>query len=429
MAQPSFDPCRQWLGIDAVDLGDPRRVLGLTAAETDPMVVLRAADARISRLKGLAPGPFAMARDALVRRVEESRETVLGEIARRQPAAAIGSRGFAMPPPPGGLPQPPSPAVLHSAETAEECISIRPVTNYRKSSSGANAVLGLLLVGLATTAGGLFWYQANGRLAGGPKPAQTARPEPTVAMPPAPEAVVDPAPPVPEPEPEQRAKPVLTKKTEATLEPVSVPAPVPAPVPEPSPEPVPQPTPAPDPRPAIPVDPLLRDAFAALQRQRFDAADEAIAAAAATAAADAPLLGRVAQWKLLATYARGFAGFREEALKTLASGQEFDVNGKKIGIVEIDAEKIVYRSAGRNRTVPRDRIPAGILLSIVTTWFDGRPANDLYLGAFHSTKAEPDLAKARAAWERAAAGGAAAAELMPLLEDPLILQAAEGSDQ
>ena len=115
MAQPSFDPCRQWLGIDAVDLGDPRRVLGLTAAETDPMVVLRAADARISRLKGLAPGPFAMARDALVRRVEESRETVLGEIARRQPAAPIGSRGFAMPPPPGGLPQPPSPAVLHSA--------------------------------------------------------------------------------------------------------------------------------------------------------------------------------------------------------------------------------------------------------------------------------------------------------------------------
>jgi hypothetical protein len=177
----------------------------------------------------------------------------------------------------------------------------------------------------------------------------------------------------------------------------------------------------------VSVDPILRQAFAAMQEQRFDAADKAIASAAA--AADQGLIDRVARWKLLAAYARGFAGHREEAMKTLKAGQEYDFNGKKIAIVEVDDTTIQYRFAGRNRSVPRDKIPAGMVLSIVTVWYDARPENDLYLGAYHATKAEPDLTKARAVWERAAGGGADPGELLPLLEDPLILEAEAGSDQ
>ncbi|NBT12315.1 MAG: hypothetical protein EBS56_01770, partial [Planctomycetia bacterium] len=106
MATNPFDPCRQWLGIDAVDLGDPHRVLGISPAEFDRLAVLRAAESRLAKLRGVPAGPFSRARDALIARVEEARETVLAQIAARTTAT------LSMPPPPGhAASRPPSTAV------------------------------------------------------------------------------------------------------------------------------------------------------------------------------------------------------------------------------------------------------------------------------------------------------------------------------
>jgi hypothetical protein len=124
---------------------------------------------------------------------------------------------------------------------------------------------------------------------------------------------------------------------------------------------------------------------------------------------------------VLAQYAREFTGFRSQALADVKPGNEFDVNGKKIAVVEIDDNKFIYRFLGKNKTTPRDKIPAGILMAIVTNWFDERPANHLFLGAYHATKPEPDLAKARDHWELAEKGGINAAPLLGLLEDPVLL--------
>ncbi|NBW96198.1 MAG: hypothetical protein EBR28_05610, partial [Planctomycetia bacterium] len=104
------------------------------------------------------------------------------------------------------------------------------------------------------------------------------------------------------------------------------------------------------------------------------------------------------------------------------AGDDIDVDGKKIAVVEIDSTKFIYRFAGRNRTTPRNRIPGGIVLAIVMNWFDEQPANDLYVGAYHATKSEPDLERAREAWERAAARGADASILLPLLDDPILAE-------
>ncbi|MFM9195924.1 MAG: hypothetical protein ACKOWG_09315, partial [Planctomycetia bacterium] len=99
-----FDPCKQWLGIDAVHLGNARLVLGVAAQESDPRIVIRAADARLNLLRAIAPGPFELARASLVKRVEEAREKVLAEIAAGPVRAAVPTvDGFAMPPPPGQL--------------------------------------------------------------------------------------------------------------------------------------------------------------------------------------------------------------------------------------------------------------------------------------------------------------------------------------
>ena len=71
---------------------------------------------------------------------------------------------------------------------------------------------------------------------------------------------------------------------------------------------------------------------------------------------------------------------------------------------------------------------SGIVLAIVEAWFDARPANHLYLGAWHATKPEPDLGRAREQWEAAEQGGIEAGPLLRLLDDPVLLAAVPGED-
>lgn len=182
-------------------------------------------------------------------------------------------------------------------------------------------------------------------------------------------------------------------------------------------------TPEPPAEDAKRIDELLRKISVALAQSDFEAA-AAAAKEAAAAAKTKPSRERVERWAELITFAEGFAGYRDQALATVKAGAEYDVDGKKVGVVEIDDDKFIYRYAGKNKTVSRDRIPGAILLTIVTTWFDAKAANDLFIGAYHATKDEPDLDKARAAWQQAEAGGADASLLLPLLDDP-ILQASQ----
>ncbi|MFM9195136.1 MAG: hypothetical protein ACKOWG_05240, partial [Planctomycetia bacterium] len=105
---------------------------------------------------------------------------------------------------------------------------------------------------------------------------------------------------------------------------------------------------------------------------------------------------------------------------------EYDVKDRRIAVVEVDDEVFTYHENGRNHTLSRAKLPAGIVLAIVTSWFDARPANDLYLGAYHFTKQEPDAGLAREHWEKAEAGGADAAALLPLLDDPVFTRATAG---
>lgn len=503
MSSAQFDPCRQWLGIDAVDLTNPRRVLGLLPSESDPLVVLRAADARLTVLKGIAPGPFDMARNALIKRVEEAREAVLAQVAATPKQQAPVGTSFTMPPPPGGsLPRAPAPPPIQSAgripnvpvvpavpfphgateaspwnERADAdhggSVSVKTRPVYRKQSSGAGTLL-LLLVGLGAAAGGLLWMkmradeqrkvasrevaaaergdqqksadedESERQMAGTKRTAAMRRPERDPNDTTSDDAVSTSVPPRREPMPVRRRP---------EPEPETTPEPEPAPEPEttPEPEPVPEPTDGPPvAEPAAPdetdspaplssepstpeetaaeINRLLAEVFAALQEQQFDAAQLAVKAADKKAAG--PAHKRVVSWDSLITYAKGFADYRSQALAAMRPGQEYEIDGKKIAVIEIDAEKFIYRRAGKNKTVSADKIPGGILMAIITEWFDNNPANNLYLGAYHATKAEPDLEKARASWQLANARGADASALLPLLDDPVLVKAAaDGEDQ
>ncbi len=469
-----FDPCRAWLGIDRADLADPFLVLGLAAGENDALRVLRAAESRLTRLKGLAAGEHHAAREALILRVEQAREAVLSRIAQGAPRAP----GYSMPPPPRQTRAADDATVVLSdapeAESAAEpVIRVRPPRPPRRRQSAAVWVS--ILAMLASVAAGAAFVWQQGRLDrqrqaaraaakaaerealgarpdadaaegtdrperdAGTRPAKPLRDDALVSSSPPPDRSTRPArPPTPRrdtPAPEAAPPAVAALGTAAPAadpamedmademadtEPMADTGEDPT---EPSPD---DPPPAADPAAgdASEVDDAVRGALAALREGDFDTADSVLASALEDAAA-IPAKRRVSDWQGLARYARDFAGFRDKAVGDVRSGNEFDVNGKKVAVVEIDEKKFVYRFQGRNRTCPRDRIPAGITFAIVSAWFDARPDNQLFLGAWHATKPEPDADKARACWERAEKGGLSAEPLLRLLDDPALAAEAD----
>ena len=471
-----LDPCRQWLGIDAVDLGNARLVLGVSPQEADPLVVLQAAEARLNLLRAISPGPFAMARAGLIKRVEEAREKLLAEIAAIPPRPQTGAAvAFAMPAPPSqraapaaavpmipqgqavvpGMPPivpaavPPVPPTVpggafHSDGGGVEAIAIR-TTVYRKKTPVAG--IALTVLALSALAGWLVYYTAygklkDGKLKGGKLNTAKSAERHTAHV----ETAADPV------RPPQKNSRRAGKDDDAPADPASDRAvstskpPSPRtertrpsrPKPEPEEEPMPaeqkpvamkgvlekpeEDKPADDP-PAEAManedsrlEATLAEALESLRRQEDDTVMQLLAVASKQADGD-EAKQRVASWKLLATYYRGFLDYREKALAAVKPGDEYDVKNQKVGVVEVDDEKFIYRTAGGNKTVPRDKIPAGIVLAIVMQWFDANPANDLYIGAYHLAKPEPDPEKAREHWEQALAAGADASGLLPLLDD------------
>ena len=490
-SEAPFDPCRQWLGIDAVDLGDARRVLGVKPDERDPVVVRRAAEARLSLLRQISPGPFERARAGLVTRVEESRDKLLAEIASAGAQAAPRVERFSMPPPPSSFagaapptplaaagpvapapwaptgaaaprvpppPPPPAPPPPVPGTPGGDQIRIRTAV-YRKETPVAGIIALMLL--LAGAAGGLAYYKiemdkkraaaatlkreiAKSTVEQPVAPAKPAKRDPVSNM-----TRVDGRTPVPPPGgksddpdedkpfavPDPDGKPMVKpgrpgrgmKGRDADGE-----ADAEAMKPDKKPEAKPEPRPAPKPEgptaeekaALAKLDEPLREALAALRDKDGDKAVEILKAAAGDFRAG-PAAARLRRWQQLAQYTKGFYGFRDKALAAVKTGNEFDVNNQKVAIVEADDDKIIYRSAGGNKTVARDKLPAGIVLAIVTNWFDKSAANHLYLGAYHLTKAETDVDRARGDFETATAGGADASELLPLLDDPLFQEKGE----
>lgn len=166
------------------------------------------------------------------------------------------------------------------------------------------------------------------------------------------------------------------------------------------------------------LDATLSEVLEAMRQQEDDTVKRLLEEASKQARGDEPRQ-RVAAWQQLAAYYKGFLEYRKKALAAVKPGDEYDVKNQKVGVVEVDDDTFVYRAAGGNKTVPRDKIPAGIVLAIVMQWFDDNPANDLYVGAYHLAKPEPDPQRAREHWEKALAAGADSSALIPLLDDPV----------
>ena len=411
-----LDPCKQWLGIDAVDLGNARLVLGVSPQEADPLVVLRAAEARLNLLRAISPGPFAMARAGLIKRVEEAREKLLAEIAAMPPRPQTGAAvAFAMPAPPSqraapaatvpmipqgqgvvpGMPPivpaavPPVPPTVpggafHSDGGGVEAIAIR-TTVYRKKTAVAG--IALTVLALSGLAGWLVYYTAYGKLkdeklkGGQPNTVKSAERH-TAQV----ETAADPV------RPPQKNSRRAGKDDDAPADPTSDRAVSTSKPPSPRTERTrpsrPKPEPAEEPMPAeqkpvaikgVPEKPeedkpadeppaeamakedsrleaTLAEALESLRRQEDDTVMQLLAVASKQAGGD-DAKQRVASWKLLATYYKGFLDYREKALSAVKPGDEYEVKNQKVGVVKwmTRSSSIVSLAATRRSPATRSR--------------------------------------------------------------------------
>jgi hypothetical protein len=471
----AFDPCREWLGIDAVDLGDPGHVLGLPPGCSDPAAISRAADARLHSLRAVTPGPFAKAHAALVARVEEARDTLLAAaFAGGKPAPSLEPQpSFAPPPTPlapaaprwVGADDAPSAAASRfgSAAPGEEPMlgpspgpTARRTVARSQSSSGAGGLLlasfALLAAAVAVLVFLMLRPDQSGAQVAVKKPASRATASPTADNGTKPAgaggstaAVVgDRDPGRDERDEERRRHEAEIQKQEAErrqrekeeqaqreaemaeqkavaareAEEASRRAEMAAKEGEQQAE---------QDRARIQemLDKALGDAFKALQRGEFDTADRAIKAADTHVGDDVEAATRIERWRLMATYAREFPKFREQAFAAANAGRDYEIDGKPFAIIEITPDLVVYRWDGENKRVPRDQLPPRVELAVVEGWFanDGRAANHLFLGTRWLCLDPPNPARARAEWRIAGDGGEQVAPLTALLDDPVIRRA------
>jgi cytoskeletal protein RodZ len=428
----AFDPCREWLGIDADDLTDPRRVLGLPPLGGDAVAIARAADARLESLRRVAPGAFVKAHAALISRVENARDTLLAEL----PAGEIDSSQEAVFPP-----------IATGRSTPRR---------RRKRGSDSNGLLlsavALLGVAVAVLAFMVLRPDKQDRprdrtvaAAGNsvqprePKPVPDRNPEPSQATA-ANQSATDSAFKA-EQQREQRkleaAENARRRAVEerarrdeaarlaaeqarrdeearmATEQAGGDEA-----------EPADADNAAERAGIAAAVNDALEQAYQALRREDFDTADRLLSTAEKDVGDDVEAATRLRRWQLLAGYAREFTRFRGEAFAAANAGREYEVDGEVIAIIEITPDLFIYRQDGRNKRVPRGEVDRRLEMAIVETWFagDGRAANHLFLGAGWLCHDPPALRRARAEWQIAGAGGEQVAPLIALLDDPVLRQ-------
>ncbi len=472
----AFDPCREWLGIDAVYLSDPRKVLGLPPGRLPAELVHAAAAERLAALAGVRPGAFAKAHSALVARVLEARDKLLEDA---MPEARPPAAQFPPPLPPAdpvmpfgpatGGADPAAPSMASDGEAELEppipwsprsgAVPRARVRRRGRSPEGNGLLLSAIAL-LAAAVAGLAFLVSQG---GWPGRREVAVESPRSGKGTVP--AVSETPPAVPPTAGQR-QPAGTGSTAGES------------------------TPPPDSggdeaqrrkseakarrerearqaaeearrqeqqqaeeqqrleerrlaeermkseeqqraeremrsRISEAVEKGIRDAYKAIQRGEFDTARRAIAAAGSQIGDDVEAATRLERWNLFTSYAREFPRFRDQAFAAANAGRDYEVNGKKFTVIEITPESFVYRLAGENVRVPPDAVDPAITMAIVAAWFaaDGRAANHLFLGAHWLSLDPPDTRRARAEWRIAGNGGENVEPLMALLDDPVIRQA------
>jgi hypothetical protein len=158
----------------------------------------------------------------------------------------------------------------------------------------------------------------------------------------------------------------------------------------------------------------------ALRQRKFDLAKAKIQSARKSSGGSS-LAAEVQRVDALVQYVEGFWHGVDEQIKGLTVGDQTMLRDVTVGVVDKDAEKLVLRVNGENRTYARDDLPIGVAIGLAEAWFDAAdPASKIFLGSIHVVHPKGDRDKARQLWQEAAQGGKGqeVALVLPELDKP-----------
>lgn len=249
-----------------------------------------------------------------------------------------------------------------------------------------------------------------------PMPAVAPMPEEKPEPMPDPAPMPGPRPPEPTPEAKPESKPEPKPETKPEVKPE------PAPVPEPAPMPVVMPTKA----ELIALGKALKQGRAALARQDFASADQAIAEAESLARLPEHQ-AMAARLKEVASYVKQFRNAVDQALKALQPGAEIKVgNSTMVVVVQVSVDRLTIRRAGGNVTYPIGEIPAGLTMALADSWLnENDPVNRVIRGSYFAVAEgaeEVHREKAKKYWDEAQADGVDIKHLLPFLTDKYDLE-------
>lgn len=126
--------------------------------------------------------------------------------------------------------------------------------------------------------------------------------------------------------------------------------------------------------------------------------------------------------ELLKSYVIVFWGAVDRGGLSLRGTDELTISGKIVSVVEYDKDtgRLVLRVDGQNRRYTLEDMPVSVALVLAQRVMPPDvPENQVYFGSVLAMDARGDRKLARAAWEKAAAGGVDVANLLPELDVPL----------
>ena len=162
-------------------------------------------------------------------------------------------------------------------------------------------------------------------------------------------------------------------------------------------------------------DGQIAAAWQALAHRDVAAAKTAIATAGKLAAG-ADQKKEAAQMLYLAGSIEQFWRDVDAELKRLQPGDELELRGTKVGVVESKADSLTLHIEGKNQKKSRAALPGRWALALAEHRFDNSPANKRKLGAFLAVDPQGDRQQARKVWKEAQRGEPAAGELLALLD-------------
>lgn len=137
-------------------------------------------------------------------------------------------------------------------------------------------------------------------------------------------------------------------------------------------------------------------------------------------ATDPSSRARVARMTTLATYVESYWNAAQKQIASFRAGNEAEIGGQRVMVVEKSSEKLIIRTAGRNRTIDLTNLSQGLAETLANEWLDSTaPSTKVFRGAMKCVTPGYEVEEARQLWRETELSGEVKLGDLPKVLDEL----------